>query len=123
MRLKLDENLSRDLAEALTSHGHDVDTVLDEELGGQADPVVMQAATDAGRMVVTPDRGVGDIRAFPPGTHAGVVVLRPLSQDPASIIALVDRLLDVHALEQFSGCVVIVEPQRVRVRRPDPGQS
>lgn len=122
MRLKLDENLPRDLAHALAVRGHDVDTVLDEQLGGQADPVVVQAATDAGRMVITLDRGVGDIRVFPPGTHAGVVVLRPLSQDPASLIALLDRLLVVHALDAFAGCVVIVEPQRIRVRRPDPGQ-
>lgn len=75
-----------------------MDTVLDEQLGGQADPVVVRTATDAGRMLITLDRGVGDIRAFPPGTHAGVVVLRPLSQDPASLIVLLDRLLDVPAL-------------------------
>ena len=122
MRLKLDENLPRDLADAFAERGYDVDTVLDEQLGGQADPVIVQAATDAGRMVITLDRGVGDIRTFPPGTHFGVVVLRPVSQDPVSIVALVDRLLDVHQFDEFEACVVIVEPQRVRVRRPDGGQ-
>ena len=123
MRLKLDENLPHDLADALTRQGHDVDTVLDEHLGGRRDPVIVQAATDDDRLVVTLDRGVGDIRSFPPGSHAGVVVLRPSSQDPASILALVERLLDAHELEEFSRCVTIVEPQRVRVRRPDdPGQ-
>ena len=118
MRLKLDENLPHDLADALTRQGHDADTVLDEQLGGRKDPVIVQAATDDDRMVITLDRGVGDIRSFPPGSHAGVVVLRPSSQDPASILALVDRLLDGYDLEDFSRCVAIVEPQRVRVRRP-----
>ncbi len=119
MKLKLDENLPHDLADALTRQDHDVDTVLDEDLGGRKDPFVVQAATDDDRMIITLDRGVGDIRSFPPGSHAGVVVLRPSSQDPASILALVDRLLEVHELQEFSRCVVIVEPQRVRVRRPD----
>lgn len=119
MTLELDENLPHDLADALTGQGHDVDTVLDEHLGGRKDPVVIQAATDDDRMVITLDRGVGDIRSFPPGSHAGVLVLRPSSQDPASILALVDRLLDAHELEEFSRCVTIVEPRRVRVRRPD----
>ncbi len=96
-----------------------MDTVLDEQLGGHKDAAVVNAATNDGRMIFTLDRGVGDIRSFPPGTHAGVVVLRPASQDPASILALAERLLEVHALEEFSRCVVIVEPQRVRVRRPD----
>jgi predicted nuclease of predicted toxin-antitoxin system len=93
--------------------------MLDEQLGGCKDPVVVQAATDDHRIVITLDRGVGDIRSFPPGSHAGVVVLRPVSQDPASILTLVDRLLGAHELDEFSGCVAIVEPQRVRVRRPD----
>lgn len=119
MRLKVDENLPRDLADELTRRGHDVDTVLDEQLGGRKDPVVVQAATDDERTIITLDRGVGDIRSFPPGSHAGVVVLRPVSQDPVSILTLVDRLLDAHELEEFSRCVAIVEPQRVRVRRPD----
>jgi predicted nuclease of predicted toxin-antitoxin system len=94
VRLKLDENLPHDLADELTRQGHDVDTVLDEQLGGHKDSVVVQAATDNDRMVITLDRGVGDIRNFPPGSHAGVVVLRPASQDPASILELVGRLLD-----------------------------
>ncbi len=46
MRLKLDENLPHDLADELTRRGHDVDTVLDEQLGGRKDPVVVQAATE-----------------------------------------------------------------------------
>jgi predicted nuclease of predicted toxin-antitoxin system len=119
VKLKLDENLPHDLAGELARRGHDVDTVLDEQLGGHKDPVVVQAATEDDRMVITLDRGVGDIRNFPPGTHAGVVVLRPASQDPASILTLIERLLGIHELEEFSRCVVIVEPQRVRVRRPD----
>ncbi len=92
--------------------------MLDEHLGGRADPVVVAAATTARRMVITLDRGVGDIRQFPPGSHAGIVVLRPVSQSPVAILDLVDRLLHAHDLDELSGCVVIVEPRRVRVRRP-----
>lgn len=119
MRVKLDENLPVDLSDEFTRRGHDVDTVLDEHLGGNKDPVVVRAATDENRMVITLDRGVGDIRNFPPGSHAGVVVLRPVSQDPASILDLVSRLLRAHDLAAFSRCVVVVEPDRVRVRWPE----
>jgi predicted nuclease of predicted toxin-antitoxin system len=57
VRLKLDENLPRDLADERARRGHDVDTVLDEHLGGRKDPVVVQAATDDERLVITLDRG------------------------------------------------------------------
>jgi predicted nuclease of predicted toxin-antitoxin system len=96
-----------------------VDTVLDEQLGGRKDPVVVEAASGDDRMVITLDRGVGDIRNFPPGSHGGVLILRPVSQDPVSILTLVARVLAAHELDEFSRCVAIVEPQRVRVRRPD----
>lgn len=118
MRLKLDENLPTSLTGELARRGHDVDTVLDEHLGGREDPVVVQAATDDRRLLLTLDRGIGDIRSYPPGSHAGVVVLRPTSQDPASISELISRLLDAHDLDDFSRCVAIVEPTRVRIRRP-----
>lgn len=43
MRIKIDENLPRDLKEALVGLGHDVDTVEDEGLAGESDPEVRQA--------------------------------------------------------------------------------
>ena len=123
MKIKLDENLPDDLATELVRRGHDVDSVLEEQLGGQADPAVVRAATDADRMLVTLDRGVGDLRYYPPGDHAGVVVLRPASQDPDSIVQLIARFLGTYELEQLRGCVVIAEPQRIRLRRPDGQES
>lgn len=119
MRLKLDENLPTSLAGHLIARGHDADTVIDEGLEGQPDPVVVAAATEEGRMLVTLDRGIGDLRRYPPGSHAGVLVLRPTSQDPASVLDLVDRLLQTHDLDDLTGCVVIVESRRVRIRRPE----
>ena len=119
MRLKLDENLPTGLAAALAGRDHDADTVIDEGVAGQSDPVIVAAATDVHRMLLTLDRGIGDLRRYPPGSHAGVVVLRPASQDPASVLDLVDRLLDTHDLDDLAGCVVIVERRRVRIRRPE----
>lgn len=119
MRLKLDENLPTGLAAGLATRDHDADTVIDEGPAGQPDPVIVATAADARRMLLTLDRGIGDLRRYPPGSHAGVVVLRPASQDPASVLDLVDRLLETHDLDDLTGCVVIVEPRRVRIRRPE----
>lgn len=119
MKLKLDGNLPHDLATAHAARGHDVHTVVDEDLAGRSDPVVVHAATREDRMVPTLDRGVGDLRHYPPGSHAGIVVLRPASQDPDTILKLVERLLHAQPLDHLAGCVTIVEPQRIRIRRPD----
>jgi hypothetical protein len=68
-------------------------TVVDERLTGERNPVVVAAASDEGRMLLTLDRGIGDLRRYPPGSHSGI--------------------------EDLHGCVVVVEPQRIRIRRPE----
>jgi Domain of unknown function (DUF5615) len=47
----------------LTSAGHDVDTVAQEGLIGALDRHVAAAATAAGPILISLDRGPGDIRA------------------------------------------------------------
>ena len=69
-------------------------------------------------MVLTLDGGVGDLRHDPPGSHAGIVVLRPTRQDPDTVIELVDRFLSTYSLDDLRGCTRIVESDRIRVRRP-----
>jgi hypothetical protein len=64
-----------DDAELLVDQGHDVHTVAGEQLVGEPDPVVAAAAANEQRMIVTTDRGSADVRAYPPGTHSGTVVL------------------------------------------------
>ena len=44
VRFKLDENLLRDAVALLREPGHDVYTVLDEQLGGNPDPRVFDAS-------------------------------------------------------------------------------
>jgi predicted nuclease of predicted toxin-antitoxin system len=84
VKFKLDENLPVSSAEALTGCGHDVDTVTAEGLTGAADPHVVAAAAGEARVLITLDRGLGDIRRYPPGSHAGIVVLRLTDQSATS---------------------------------------
>ena len=74
MRIKLDENLPVTASEPFRAHGHDVDTVADEQLSGAPDADVLSAASSQERLVVTLDRGFGDLRAHPPGTLGERVV-------------------------------------------------
>ena len=73
MRFKLDENVDIRVAPVLAAADHDVETAYEEGLAGEPDEVVGSAATREGRLLVTLDRGFGDIRRYPPGSHAGVI--------------------------------------------------
>lgn len=117
MRVKLDENLPRSLIGVLTSAGHDTDSVAGEGLTGADDQTVFASARDAGRLLVTLDRGFGDIRRYSPGTHPGIVVLRLPDESAAAVVRAIQRLLDQHDLEDLAGTITIVEPARLRIRR------
>ena len=56
--------------------------VLEESLGSCSDPAVLDAATRQDRLILTLDRGFGDVRAYPPGNHPGKIVIRPTDASP-----------------------------------------
>jgi predicted nuclease of predicted toxin-antitoxin system len=118
LKVKVDENLPLPVALVLRSAGHDVDSVPEEGLTGVSDPEVIKAAIADGRMVFTLDRGFGEL-ARSVGDHAGVVVLRLQKEDARSATALVIRFVAQHDLDELKGCTVIVQSDRVRIRRPE----
>lgn len=123
MRIKLDENLPRSAAQPLLDRGYDVDTVVDEGLAGKPDPQVVVAATSAERILFTLDRGLGDIRTYPPGSHAGIVVLRVDNQSPRAVRDAVTELTKVVALDNVVGCVGVWREGEFRLRRPRAGSG
>jgi hypothetical protein len=53
VRFKLDENLPRDAKALLRDAGHDVQTAIEERLGGNPDPLVLNACRTEDRVLVT----------------------------------------------------------------------
>ncbi len=122
MRIKLDENLHTDVAAVLATSGHDVDTVADEGLLGADDASVSVAATREDRLIVTLDRGFGDIRLYPPGTHAGVLVLRLSRHSLPETKSALEHLVSKVDLDDLAGCVAVYRDGNLRIRRP-PGDE
>lgn len=121
MRIKLDENLPARARSILSDLGHDVDTVEDEGLAGADDPTVSTAATDDRRLVVTLDRGFGDVHRYPPGTHAGILVLRVGNQSAQAVADALSAVARRTDLDSLAGCVAVFRDGNLRVRRPQVG--
>lgn len=119
MRIKLDENIPVSAADLADDLGHDADTVTGESLAGATDADVLAAATRQGRLLVTLDRAFGDVRAHPPGSHGGIVVLRVDVQDARSVTEAVRTFLTADDLGDLTGCVVVVRGHLARIRRPE----
>ena len=118
MKFKLDENLPASSAAVMAGAGHDVDTVTAEGLTGTHDRDVVAAATAAGRILITLDRGMGDIRTYPPGTHAGIVVLRVTDQSAATVTRAISDLASLAEPASLAGAVAVVQRGLLRIRHP-----
>jgi predicted nuclease of predicted toxin-antitoxin system len=84
MRFKVDENLPHEATDLLLSVGHDAMRVLDQRLGGTPDSDLYAICQQEGRVLMTLDLDFSNIRAYPPGESAGIIVLRPVNQDKLS---------------------------------------
>jgi predicted nuclease of predicted toxin-antitoxin system len=75
MKFKIDENLGdlgRDLFEAA---GHEVSTVVQQQMSGANDVALYETCRAAGRVLVTLDRDFGEGLRFPPEDTAGIAIL------------------------------------------------
>ena len=115
MKLKLDEHLGASSRDWLVGAGHDALTVRDQGLQGTPDEQLLPIVASEGRILVTLDRGFANYHVFAPGTHAGILVLRPIRQSPGRVLDLLRRVLSSEVVASLPGSVVVAREQSVRV--------
>jgi predicted nuclease of predicted toxin-antitoxin system len=117
IRIKVDEDLPKAIAVLLRQAGHDALTVPQQGLTGTQDVKLWPIVQAERRMLMTADVPFADIRRHPPGTHRGVVLLRPESESRSSYLRLCELLLKSKPLEELIGTVTVVTETKIRVRR------
>jgi predicted nuclease of predicted toxin-antitoxin system len=118
LNIKLDENLPERLVSGLVQLGHDVDTVRAENLAGQTDEQVWQAAQSANRFLITQDLDFSDMRLYTPGTHAGLLLVRLAHPGRDALVERVTALFAAEDVDQWHGCLVVATDHKVRIKRP-----
>ena len=123
MKVKVDENLPREVANLLREAGHDAVTVGAERLSGASDGTIASLIRREGRAFSTLDLDFSDIRVYPPEQYAGLVVLRLNRQDKPHVMQVIAGLIHVLASEEPKGHPWIAEEDRVQhqtlMRRAD----
>jgi len=127
MRTKLDEDLSLLVGEPLRAAGYEVAAVVEQGWGGLSDSELWPRVVAERVFFVTADKGFGDIRAYLPGTHSGILLLRPDRESVLDYRDLVAEVVRIHPLNALVGALVVATPRGIRVRRAtrsgDSGQS
>ena len=115
MKFKLDENLGQSVRRRLTAAGHDVSTIVDQQMAGATDAVVYRTCADEGRVLVTVDLDFANPFVFDPRLTAGIIVLRlPKMHGPSDVAAVLDQLVIVASDRDVEGALWIVSVRGVR---------
>ena len=93
MKFKIDENLPAELVADLRAEGHEADTVDDEGLAGQPDPAILAHVRAESRALLTLDKGIANVRTYPPDQYAGIVLFRPRTTGRNTALAFVRQHL------------------------------
>ena len=89
---------------------------MQRSLGADDDTVASASRTD-NRILVTLDLDFANIRAYPPGEHAGIIVLRIKRQDKFTVLTYVRRVATALGTRNPTGELWIVDNNRIRFRQ------
>jgi predicted nuclease of predicted toxin-antitoxin system len=116
MNIKLDENIPEDAVTIFMNAGYRVSTVLDEGMGGRADPEVASVCKAENKILITLDTDFANIGVYPPEDYSGIIVLRLANQAKPHVLSILARLLDSLRRKSPSGHLWIVDEYRIRIR-------
>ena len=116
MKFKIDENLPREIADDLRAGGHDAETVADEALAGASDSTILARVQSEGRALLTMDKGIADVRAYPPDQYSGIILFRPRTTARQATLAFVRQHLPTLLQATLSGHLFVVSETGIRMR-------
>lgn len=118
MHIKVDEDIPPIAAVYLQEHGYTASTVVAQGMGGWKDEALWQAVQADQQFLLTADKGFGDVRRHPPGSHAGILLLRPDEDGIRAILDLLQMVLAQVDIAQLAGTIAVATPRGLRIRRP-----
>lgn len=118
MRFLVDNAVSPRVAEGLRLAGHDAEHVRDRGLARATDEELFEIAARESRVVVSEDTDFGTVLARRSERRPSVLLFRRLSDRSAdALLALLLANLEIVAESLHAGAIVVIEPERIRIRR------
>jgi predicted nuclease of predicted toxin-antitoxin system len=116
--VKVDEDLPRQVADLCSGRGYNAVTVVMQGWQGLPDDELWPRVQQEKRWLVTADKGFGDLRNHPPGSHAGVLLFRQDEESLRGYLELGRVALERLDLSSLTGSLIVVTRRGIRIRKP-----
>ncbi len=116
MTIVLDESASYGLAEVLRKTGHDVIAIADTTTAGITDEKIFNLTIKHNAVLVTRDYHFTNPLRFPANKTGGIIFIRHGNLTANEEIALVQRFLSIHPYEEYSGKLVTLYKNSIKIR-------
>ena len=124
MRLLVDQNISRKVADLLRAAAHDVVHVRDIDMHKASDSEILELAQSQDRVVISADTDFGTLLARTRASRPSFVLMRRAVGRRTEVqAALILGCLDEVAEDLESGAVVVIGEDTLRIRRLPIGGS
>jgi predicted nuclease of predicted toxin-antitoxin system len=117
MSILVDHCVPRKFLRLIRDWGYDASLLTDYLAGDADDEAVLALAQRLDAVLLTADLDFANILNYPPGNYAGIMVMRYGADSEAGLILTVRRALEDLYRDALRGILVIIEPQRYRIRR------
>ncbi|MFQ5964320.1 MAG: DUF5615 family PIN-like protein [Candidatus Scalinduaceae bacterium] len=114
----VDEDMPRSTGRMLQAEGYNALDIRDYGLRGAKDDEIYKFAQEEKAVLLTGDKGFGNLLKFPLGSHFGILIAH--FPDEISTVELNRQLLsDIATLKEddFFGNLIMIEPGRIRIKR------
>lgn len=120
MRVKLDENLSKEAMELFRQAGHDTESVFSQGMAGSPDRKIISVCQSEKRCLVTLDLDFANPFLFPPTRYSGIAVFRlPHRPSYNDLLILCRTLLVALGEKDIDGKLWVIQKNRIREYQPE----
>jgi predicted nuclease of predicted toxin-antitoxin system len=116
MKMKLDENIGKRGQALLREAGHDICTILEQNLQSAPDPAVIEVCRVEQRCLVTLDLDFSNPLQYNPSEYSGIAVLRlPRRPSPQDLLDVMVTLVNALKTETINRKLWIIKRGQIRI--------
>lgn len=117
MKFLADMPISPKTVQKLRERGYDAVHLFELGMQKADDERVVEFAKQENRIILTMDLGFGEILAHSREQRPGIIIFRVRYPTPTKVNSLLSRLLSSVASKEIERSIIIIEEDRVRIRR------